>query len=205
MNLKTLIEEITAQKIVIIDESFPFTWSSGMQTPVYCDNRKILSVPSLRNAVIDHLCALIQENKHTPDYIAGVATAGISWGAYIADRLNLPYVYVRPQAKGHGLKKTIEGFLPPHKSVVVIEDLISTGKSSLAAIQELKKNENNIMALYSIMNYGLTSAQETFKGENFSVHSLLFFQQFLEHYMTNNLLAAEKAHAVHEWYQKLSS
>src|SRR5687767_12376747 len=158
---------VTAEKLLQIDAvklspQQPFTWASGWKSPIYCDNRKILSFPYIRDHIKSELCNVIFEKFPEADLLAGVATAGIAWGAMAADQLKLPFVYVRPKPKEHGLGNQVEGQLEKGQKTVVIEDLISTGKSSLQVVDALRKAELEVMGMVSIFNYGFSAAKEAF-------------------------------------------
>ncbi len=150
----------------------PFTWASGWKSPIYCDNRKTLSFPPIREFIKSEMCNLVFEEFPDVQYLAGVATAGIAWGAMAADQLKLPFIYVRSKPKEHGMGNQIEGFYEPGKQVLVIEDLISTGKSSLAVIQALRDAGLQVAGLVSIFNYGFDDAALLFAREKVKIRSL---------------------------------
>lgn len=166
-------------KAVQLNTREPFTWASGLRSPIYCDNRKILSYPEIRNEVIQGLVEKTSQYG-TVNAIAGVATAGIAWGAYLADRLQLPFVYVRSKPKEHGLKNRMEGELPPGSQVLVVEDLVSTGGSSLDAVQALAESGQQISGLVSIFQYGFYSAKAAFQQKQIPFYSLTDFPSLLE-------------------------
>src|SRR3954468_13917824 len=130
-NEKAVAEKLLQTGAVVLDPIQPFTWASGWKSPIYCDNRKVLSFPYIRDFIKSELCNLVFEKFPEAELLAGVATAGIAWGAMIADQLKLPYIYVRPKPKEHGLGNQVEGYFEQRKKTVVIEDLVSTAKSSL--------------------------------------------------------------------------
>ncbi|HEY4967855.1 MAG TPA: orotate phosphoribosyltransferase [Puia sp.] len=150
----------------------PFTWASGWKSPIYCDNRKTLSFPSIREFVKSEMCNLIFEEFPEIQWLAGVATAGIAWGAMAADQLKLPFIYVRSKPKEHGMGNQIEGYYESGKEVLVIEDLVSTGKSSVAVVQALRKEGLVVSGLVSIFNYGFKEAEQLFARENVKTRSL---------------------------------
>ena len=159
---------LTAQKLlqagaVKLSPDQPYTWASGWKSPIYCDNRKLLSFPYVRDFIKSELCSTVFEKFGDAEVIAGVATAGIAWGALIADQLKLPFVYVRPKPKEHGLGNQIEGELGLGKKVVVIEDLISTGKSSLQVVDVINEAGAEVIGMVSIFNYRFTTAAEAFE------------------------------------------
>lgn len=162
-------EIATAEKLlqigaVKLSPQKPFTWASGWKSPIYCDNRKILSHPFERDYIKSELGSVVFEKFPEADIIAGVATAGIAWGAMVADQLKLPYLYVRPTPKAHGLGNQIEGDSTAGKKVLVLEDLISTGKSSLQVCDVLKKAGMEVIGMVSIFTYGFPQAEEAFKS-----------------------------------------
>jgi len=158
-------EKAVAEKLLQIDAvklslREPFTWASGWKSPIYCDNRRVLSFPFTRDYIRSELCNVVFEKFPEAELLAGVATAGIAWGAMAADQLKLPYVYVRPKPKEHGLGNQIEGYYESGQKVVVIEDLVSTGKSSLQVIDVLKEAGLEISGMVSIFTYGFPIASE---------------------------------------------
>ncbi len=157
-------------KAIKLQPNAPFTWASGWKSPIYCDNRKTLSFPQVRTYLRQEFVKVISENFPKPDVIAGVATGGIAIGALIAQEMGLPFVYVRSSAKEHGLQNLIEGVIEEGQNVVVIEDLISTGSSSLKAVEALRAANCNVKGLVAIFNYGFNEANENFKR-----HSCPFF------------------------------
>ena len=144
----------------------PFTWTSGWKSPIYCDNRIVLSFPPIRNYVREEMAKFIEKEYGKPDLIAGVATGAIGIGILVAQVLDLPFVYVRPEAKKHGRQNQIEGFIQKGQNVVVVEDLISTGKSSLNAVKALKEANVNVKGMIAIFSYGFKIAADNFKKEN---------------------------------------
>lgn len=156
-------EKLLQVKAVSFNLAQPYTWASGWKSPVYCDNRKVLSYPYARDLIKSELSSLLFEQFAGAECLAGVATAGISWGAMAADQLKLPFMYVRPKPKEHGLGNQIEGDLIPGQQVVVIEDLISTGKSSLQVCDVLRSAGANVIGMVAIFSYGFDHAHEAFK------------------------------------------
>ena len=150
-------------KAIKLQPEQPFTWASGWKSPIYCDNRIALSYPRIRTFIRQELVKLIEDKFGRPDMIAGVATAAIAQGALVAEAMGLPFVYVRSSAKDHGRQNTIEGEIKPNMTVVVIEDLISTGGSSLKAVEELRNNGVIVKGLVSIFTYGFETAAANFK------------------------------------------
>ena len=150
----------------------PFTWASGWKSPIYCDNRLVLSFPAVRNYIKEEIAKNIEIEFGKPDVIAGVATGAIGIGALVAESLGLPFVYVRPEAKKHGRQNQIEGFIEKGQNVVVVEDLISTGKSSLVAVDALKAAEVNVKGMVAIFTYGFDVSKENFKTNNVNLFTL---------------------------------
>ena len=161
-NEKAVAEKLLQINAIKLSPQQPFTWASGWKSPIYCDNRKVLSFPYARDFIKSEMCSVIFEQFPDAGILAGVATAGIAWGALAADQLKLPYVYVRPKPKEHGLGNQVEGNLEKGQKVVVIEDLISTGKSSLQVCDVLKAAEVEIIGMVSIFTYGFSIADKAF-------------------------------------------
>src|SRR6188472_1751105 len=159
---------VTAEKLLQVNAiklrpEEPFTWASGWKSPIYCDNRKILSYPYIRDYIKSELCNVVFEKFEGAELIAGVATAGIAWGAMVADQLKLPFIYVRPKPKEHGLGNQIEGEYTAGQKAVVIEDLISTGKSSLQVVDVLRQKGVEVLGMVSIFNYQFDVAKNAFE------------------------------------------
>ena len=176
----------------------PFTWTSGIRSPIYCDNRLLLSYPETRKFIANKMSEMITKKYGQDISITGVATGAIAIGAMIAERLNAPYSYVRPEAKGHGLKNQIEGYIEEGSKVVVVEDLISTGKSSLNAIHALKKKNLKIGGMISIFSYNFDFANEKFHKENILINSLSDYNTLVE------MLIAEGSISEHESIRLMS-
>src|SRR6476620_6920192 len=153
-NEKIIAEKLLQAGAVKLSPEQPFTWASGWKSPIYCDNRRILSFPFVRDYVKSELCNVLFEKFPDIDILGGVATAGIAWGAMAADQLKLPFMYVRPKPKEHGLGNQIEGYYEKGQKVVVIEDLVSTGKSSLQVVDVLKEQGMDVIGMVSIFTYG---------------------------------------------------
>ena len=176
----------------------PFVWSSGWKSPIYCDNRLSLSFPEVRNAIKQGLVNAIRENFFTAEAIAGVATAGIAHGALVADALDLPFLYVRSKPKGHGMENLIEGKIVKNQKVVVIEDLVSTGGSSLKAVEALRNAGFSVLGMASVFNYGFDLATRNFYEADVSLISLsdyghLLMQAVEEKYIAEDQLISLKA------------
>ncbi|ADU93519.1 orotate phosphoribosyltransferase [Geobacillus sp. Y412MC52] len=165
---------------VALQPSEPFTWSSGLKSPIYCDNRLTLAYPDVRRTIADGLAELIRTHFPEADLIAGTATAGIPHAAWVSERLDLPMCYVRSQAKAHGKGKQIEGKAEPGQRVVVIEDLISTGGSSLAAVRALKEAGCEVLGVAAIFTYGLEKAKQAFAAENLPAYTLTDYNTLIE-------------------------
>jgi orotate phosphoribosyltransferase len=166
----------------------PFIWASGIESPIYCDNRVLLSYPNIREAIIDDFVSRIKESYPSVEAIAGVATAGIAHGVLIASRMELPFAYVRPEPKKHGMKNQIEGKLLPQSKVVVIEDLISTGMSSLKAVKALRESDVEVLGLASIFTYGFKKSQNAFRESSCDFFTLAVLNDLLEAALEMNYL-----------------
>jgi orotate phosphoribosyltransferase len=177
----------------------PFTWTSGMRSPVYCDNRVTLSFPHIRKYITQCLADVIRQQYPQVEAVAGVATAGIPQGALIADALDLPFAYVRSEAKKHGLKNNIEGRLEQDARVVVVEDLISTGKSSLKAVEDLGEAGVEVIGLVSIFNYGFPDTADKFKAANCNFVSLCDFNTLAEQAVAINYIHSAEQEKIAEW------
>ena len=193
------VNYLTQINAIKLNTKKPFTWTSGIKSPIYCDNRLILSFPNVRKFVADKMTEIV-ENKYGKDIsIAGVATGAIAIGAMIAERLNLPYAYVRPEPKGHGLKNQIEGNIKKGSNVVVIEDLISTGKSSLNAINALKSEAYNVMGMLSIFSYNFEFANKKFENENISINCLSDYNTLVELIQSEGKLDFQEINRLKKW------
>ena len=177
----------------------PFTWASGWRSPIYCDNRLILSFPIIRNYVRDEFAKNIEKQFGKPDVIAGVATGAIGIGILVAESLGLPFVYVRPEAKKHGRQNQVEGFLQKGQNVVVVEDLISTGNSSLMAVEALRNEGANIKGMAAIFTYGFGVAEENFKSANIDLYTLSNYENLLELAVQKQYITEEQQSTLQEW------
>jgi len=177
----------------------PFTWASGWKSPIYCDNRLILSFPIIRNYVRDEFARNIEKQFGKPDIIAGVATGAIGIGILVAESLGLPFVYVRPEAKKHGRQNQVEGFLQKGQNVVVVEDLISTGNSSLMAVEALRNEGANIKGMAAIFTYGFGIAQENFKNANIDLYTLSNYENLLDLAVQKQYISEDQQSALQEW------
>ena len=198
------IERIVAKqlldiKAVKLNPENPFTWASGWKSPIYCDNRKVLSYPAARKVVYEAFVEIIKKNFKDVEVIAGVATGAIAYGMMVAEVLGLPFVYVRPKPKDHGTGAQVEGDLPPKARVVVVEDLISTGGSSLAAVDALHKADANVLGMVAIFSYNFIKSRRAFENANVELHTLSHYEALLEKAVEENYIKAEDLNVLKEW------
>lgn len=198
------LEKLTAEKLLKIkaiklQPSNPFTWASGWKSPIYCDNRKILSYPTIRNFIKIELGRLILENFHEADAVAGVATGAIAPGAIVADALGLPFVYIRATPKDHGLENLIEGDLKPKSKVIVIEDLVSTGSSSLKAVEAIRNDGSDVVGMAAIFTYGFPVSSEKFAKAKVELKTLTNYDAVLQEALKINYIAEEDLETLQEW------
>ncbi|HRO76055.1 MAG TPA: orotate phosphoribosyltransferase [Crocinitomicaceae bacterium] len=186
-------------KAIKLQPENPFTWASGLKSPIYCDNRKILSYPQVRTFIRQAFSAKIEDTFGKPDIIAGVATGGIPLGALVAQELNLPFVYVRSEAKGHGLGNIIEGDYMEGQSVVVIEDLLSTGGSSLKAVKALREAGLNVKGLVAVFSYGFDEAKENFANADCKYRTLTDYEYLLDVAIDKNYISEDHLNTLREW------
>lgn len=180
-----------------------FTWSSGIKSPIYCDNRLTMSYPAIRENIANAFLTMIKEMDLRPDVIAGTATAGIPHASWLSDRLQVPMVYVRSKPKGHGKGNQIEGAFQSGQNVLVIEDLISTGTSSIDAANALQDEGMNVLGVCAIFTYGLKEGQRQFDEAGFEHYTLLSFDDILELLLTEKRLSENEAHELLRWRQTL--
>lgn len=202
LNKETAIKtaELLLQiKAIKLEPQQPFTWASGWKSPIYCDNRIILSYPPIRNFVRENFARQIEELYGKPDVIAGVATGAIGIGMLVAEYMNLPFIYIRPEAKGHGRKNQIEGHLESGQTVVVIEDLISTGNSSLNAIKALQEAKVTIKGLLAIFTYGFKISEDNFKKANIDLYTLSSYDHLIDTAVKSNYINASEAETLKSW------
>lgn len=198
--LESLVaEKLLRIKAVKLQPSNPFTWASGWKSPIYCDNRKTLSYPQLRNLIKLEICRVILENFGEVDAIAGVATGAIAQGAMVAEELGLPFVYIRATPKDHGLENLIEGDLKPGQKVVVIEDLISTGGSSLKAVEAVRKDGCDVIGMVAIFSYGFKVAEDKFTAANVPLITLSNYNAVLEEAVKTNYIEADDIETLKKW------
>jgi len=198
-NEKAVAEKLLQVGAVKLNPSNPFTWASGWKSPIYCDNRKVLSFPYVRDFIKSEMCNVIFEKLPNAEMLAGVATAGIAWGAMAADQLKLPYIYVRPKPKEHGLGNQIEGFYEAGQKVVVVEDLISTGKSSLQVVDVLKNAGVEVIGMVSIFNYGFSLAEENFANANVPFVSLTNYETLIGLAIEKGIVKKETEEVLLQW------
>ncbi|MDD2791832.1 MAG: orotate phosphoribosyltransferase [Sediminibacterium sp.] len=198
-NEKAVAEKLLQVEAVKLSPSNPFTWASGWKSPIYCDNRKVLSFPYVRDFIKSELCNVIFEQFPQAEALAGVATAGIPWSAMAADQLKLPLMYVRPKPKEHGLGNQIEGSFTKGQRVLVIEDLISTGKSSLQVVDVLKVAGVEIVGMVSIFNYGFDQAVKAFEAAGVVTKSLTNYPTMIELAIEKGLVGASEKALLMEW------
>ena len=192
-------------KAIKLQPQNPFTWASGWRSPIYCDNRITLSYPHIRNYLRENLANQIGELYGKPDVIAGVATGAIGIGMLVADYLNLPFCYVRPQAKKHGRQNKIEGQLEKGQTVVVIEDLISTGKSSLQAVEALKEAGAVVKGMAAIFTYGFVVSEENFTQAQVPLHTLSDYQNLIQRAERSKYITQNESALLQQWRENPES
>jgi orotate phosphoribosyltransferase len=198
ISIKTA-EYLLQIKAIKLQPSNPFTWASGWKSPIYCDNRKTLSFPEVRSYIRDSFSSLIKELYPNVELIAGVATGAIAHGALVADKLGLPFIYVRSGAKEHGLGNQIEGFFETGQKVVVIEDLISTGGSSLSAVRALREAGCEVLGMVAIFTYGFNKATEGFAVENCKLDTLSNYQVLIESALKSKYIGQSDVETLKKW------
>lgn len=191
-----LLLQINAIKL---EPENPFSWASGWKSPIYCDNRILLSYPVIRNHIRGEMAKQVETLYGKPDAIAGVATGAIGIGILVADYLGLPFVYVRPEAKSHGRKNQIEGQLDANRTVVVIEDLISTGKSSLNAVRALKEHGAKVKGMLAIFTYGFHVADQNFLEQDVELHTLSDYEYLMEQALETQYINEEQLNMLLDW------
>ena len=198
-NQKAVAEKLLQVGAVKLSPNEPFTWASGWKSPIYCDNRKVLSFPYVRDFIKSEMCNVIFEKFAEADMLAGVATAGIPWGAMAADQLKLPYIYVRPKPKEHGLGNQIEGEYTKGQKVLVIEDLVSTGKSSMQAVDALLEKGLEVIGMVSIFNYGFSAAKDQFESRKLNYYSLTDYPTLIQLALQNGMVGEEESILLNQW------
>jgi orotate phosphoribosyltransferase len=198
-NEKAVAERLLQSNAIKLNPLQPFTWASGWKSPIYCDNRRVLSFPFIRDFIKSEMCNVIFEQFANADMLAGVATAGIAWGAMAADQLKMPYIYVRPKPKEHGLGNQIEGFYEPGQKILVVEDLISTGKSSLQVCDVLKAAGVEVVGMISIFTYGFKIADDAFAAANIPYKSLTNYATLIDLAIEKGIVTAEQQNTLLNW------
>lgn len=194
-----IAEKLLQVKAVQLNPKQPYTWASGWKSPIYCDNRKVLSFPYIRDFIKSELCNVIFEKFEDAAILAGVATAGIPWGAMAADQLKLPFIYVRPKPKEHGLGNQIEGEFTKGQKVLVIEDLVSTGKSSLQAVDALLEKGLEVIGMVSIFNYGFSAAKDQFESRKLNYYSLTDYPTLIQLALQSGMVGEEESILLNQW------
>ena len=198
---KKVAESLLAIKAIKLNHEHPFTWSSGWKSPIYCDNRLSLSFPDIRSLIKEHLADAITSRYAGTEAIAGVATAGIPQGALVADRLNLPFLYVRSKPKGHGMENLIEGKIEKGQKVVLVEDLVSTGGSSLSAVNALRAAGAEVLGMVAIFTYGFPVADQHFEEAGVPLVVLSDYSALLQHAQQKGTINAEQVPILNAWRQ----
>ncbi len=196
---KKTAEILLQIKAIKLQPNEPFTWASGWNSPIYCDNRTTLSFPPIRTYLRENIAKLIEEKYGKPDIIAGVATGAIAIGMLVAQYMNVPFIYVRPEPKKHGRKNQIEGYVGDHKNVVVVEDLISTGMSSLNAVKALKEEGLNVKGMVAIFTYGFEIADKNFKEAGVPLETLSSYEYLLEQSLDSNFITEKEIETLEAW------
>lgn len=198
------VEKLTAEKLlkikaVKLQPSNPFTWASGWKSPIYCDNRKLMSYPDIRSFIKIEFARIILEKYPQVEAIAGVATGAIAPGAIVADVLGLPFVYIRSTPKDHGLENLIEGDLKPKQKVVVVEDLVSTGQSSLKAVEAIRRSGSDVLGMVAIFTYGFPVAETNMKELRVELTTLTNYDAILDKALQSNYIAESELQTLQDW------
>lgn len=196
---KKTAELLLQIKAIKLNPDNPFTWASGWNSPIYCDNRITLSYVAIRNYLRQNLAKIVEEKYGKPDVIAGVATGAIAIGVLIAEELGIPFVYVRPEPKKHGRQNQIEGYIEKGQNVVIIEDLISTGKSSLNAVKALNEQDVKVKGMVAIFSYGFEFAAKNFKDANVELTTLSDYNHLLEQAIETNYISQKDLKTLENW------
>ena len=194
-------EKLLQVSAVKLQPEHPFTWASGWKSPIYCDNRQVLSFPFVRDFIKSELCSVVFESFPEANALAGVATAGIAWGAMVADQLKLPFAYVRPKPKEHGLSNQIEGKIGMGDKVIVVEDLVSTGMSSLKAVEAIKSAGAEVAGMVSIFTYGFPQAETAFANAGVKLISLTNYDRLLEVGLQKEIFQPDQFSFLLNWKQ----
>lgn len=198
---ETTAELLLQINAIKLNPKNPFTWASGWKSPIYCDNRMTLSFPMIRNYIRDEFSKNIEKQFGKPDVIAGVATGAIGIGVLVAEAMGLPFVYVRPEPKKHGRQNQIEGFLQKGQNVVVVEDLISTGNSSLMAVEALREAGTNVKGMAAIFTYGFSVATQNFKDARIDLYTLSSYENLLTLALSKKYITEEEQKTLEVWSQ----
>jgi orotate phosphoribosyltransferase len=196
---KKTAELLLQIKAIKLDSKNPFTWASGWKSPIYCDNRITLSYVQLRTYLRENITKIIEEKYGKPDVIAGVATGAIAIGVLVAQELGVPFIYVRPEAKKHGRQNQIEGHVDKGQNVVVVEDLISTGKSSLNAVKALQDQDIKVKGMVAIFSYGFEFADQNFEKANVELITLSDYEHLLQQAIETNYIAQNELETLENW------
>jgi len=196
---QSIAQYLLQSKAVKLEPSKPFTWASGWKSPIYCDNRITLSYPDVRSAIRDAFVETIKLHYSEVEVIAGVATGAIAQGALVAEAMNLPFIYVRSAPKKHGMENLIEGIVKPGQKVVVVEDLVSTGGSSLQAVDALRKADAEVLGMVAIFTYGFAPAEENFKAGNCKLVTLTNYMELLDLALHTGYIKADQLEILKEW------
>jgi orotate phosphoribosyltransferase len=204
-NEKAVAEKLLQINAIKLNPDQPFTWASGWKSPIYCDNRMVLGFPYIRDFIKSELCNVIFQEFPDAELVAGVATAGIAWGAMAADQLKLPYIYVRPKPKEHGLGNQIEGYFTAGQKTIVVEDLISTGKSSLQVVDVLKQQGLEVSGMVSIFTYGFPQADKALEQAGINYRSLTNYPTLLDLAIDKKMIAKEQLDILLKWREDPSN
>jgi orotate phosphoribosyltransferase len=196
---KKTAELLLQIKAIKLNPDNPFTWASGWNSPIYCDNRITLSYVAIRNYLRQNLAKIVEEKYGKPDVIAGVATGAIAIGVLVAEELGIPFVYVRPEPKKHGRQNQIEGYIEKGQNVVIIEDLISTGKSSLNAVKALNEQDVKVKGMVAIFSYGFEFATKNFKDANVELTTMSDYNHLVEQAIETNYIAQKDLKTLENW------
>lgn len=200
-NERVVAEKLLQIEAIRLNANEPFTWASGWKSPIYCDNRKTLGFPFVRDYIKSELCNVIFSEFPDIDMLAGVATAGIAWGAMAADQLKLPYIYVRPKPKEHGLGNQIEGYYEKGQKVLVIEDLVSTGKSSLQVVDVIRNAGMEVAGMVAIFTYGFPQADEAFDKAGVPFKALTNYPTLIDLAIERQIISADQQEVLLQWSQ----
>ncbi|MDR1666923.1 MAG: orotate phosphoribosyltransferase [Bacteroidales bacterium] len=197
--ISSIAHYLLQSKAIKLEPATPFTWASGWKSPIYCDNRRTLGFPAIRSIIRDGLADAIRLYYPQAEAIVGVATGAIAQGALVADAMNLPFAYVRSSAKDHGLGNRIEGYLEPGKKTVVVEDLISTGSSSLSAVDAIRNAGHPVLGMTAIFTYGFPLAKEKFRQAGCELHTLTDYTELLALALSLGYINADQMEMLEQW------